>query len=491
MHKYILSIDQGTTSTRAILFNKKGEARYRAFRELTCLFPKEGYVELDPVQIWISVVDVINEVLITANKTMADIDSIGITNQRETTIIWDRLTGKPIYNAIVWQSRQSQEICDHFIEKKEFIHERTGLLINSYFSASKIRFILENVPGAMERAKKGELLFGTVDTWILYRLTLGKVHATDITNASRTLLFNIFTKDWDDELLALFDIPKVMLPTIKPSSYDYGPASYFSETVHIQAMAGDQHAALFGQNCFKPGDFKNTYGTGCFMLVNTGTKPVLSKKGLLTTIAWQIGDEVVYALEGSVFVGGAAVQWLRDGLKIIDSAAESEIEALKVKDSDGVYVVPSFVGLGTPYWDSDVRGALFGLTRASTKSHICRATLEAIAFQSKDVIDVMKEEANIAIDTIRVDGGATANNVLMQFQSDICRATILRPACLETTSLGVAYLAGLHSGFYNDLNEIAKLHTIEKIYKPKMAKAKVDKKCVGWQKAIMATRAFK
>lgn len=491
-HRYILSIDQGTTSTRAILFNKKGENRFSSQWELECLFPKEGYVELDPIEIWKSVVGVINGVLISANRNFDQIDSVGITNQRETTIVWDKATGKPIYNAIVWQSRQSAEICNRYEKEKDFIHDKTGLLINPYFSASKIRYILENVPGAEERAKNGELLFGTVDTWILYRLTNGKVHATDITNASRTLLFNIFTKEWDQELLDLFKIPRCMLPEVKPSSYDYGTLDFFNRSdIHITGIAGDQHAALFGQACFNIGDFKNTYGTGLFLLVNTGKEPVISHNGLLTTVAWQIGDETIYALEGSVFVGGAAVQWLRDGLQIISKSSESETEALKVKDTGGVYLVPSFVGLGTPYWDDDVRGTILGITRATTKNHICRATLEAIAFQSKDVIEVMKRETDLSLDKISVDGGATANDLLMQIQSDISQATIVRPTCLETTALGVAYMAGLQSGFYTDMNEIKHNHKIGKTFTPKLSKAKAKKKYEGWQKAIATTRTFK
>ncbi len=491
MKKYILSLDQGTTSSRAILFSSSGELKYKAMREVACLFPKVGYVEADPLKIWISVVDVINEVLIKANVTMDDIDSIGITNQRETTVVWEKDTGKPIYNAIVWQSRQTSYICDRYEADKEYIHQKTGLLINPYFSASKIRYILEHVEGAEERAKKGELLFGTIDSWILYRLTKGAVHATDVTNASRTLLFNIFTNTWDDDLLALFNIPKAMLPSIYPSSYDFGAATYFSKDVHVHAVAGDQHAALFGQNCFDEGDFKNTYGTGCFMLLNTGSKPVISNNGLLTTVAWQIGDKVTYALEGSVFVGGAAVQWLRDGLKIIKEAKESETLALQVKDTAGVYVVPSFVGLGTPYWDDDVRGSILGITRATNRSHIARATLEAIAFQSKDVIEVMKKDANLHLKELRVDGGATANNYLMQFQSDILRAKILKPECLETTALGVAYLAGLSTSFFKDLDSIKKLHKIANVYKPIMNSSEANKKYKGWKKAIAATRKFK
>ncbi len=491
MEKYILAIDQGTTSTRALLYNHQGEAIFKAMREVKCLFPKPGYVEASAIEIWISVVDVINEVLIKANIDFTQIDSIGLTNQRETTIMWEKDTGKPVYNAIIWQSRQSAYICARYEGQKEYIHAKTGLLINPYFSASKIIYIFENVPLIKERAKRGEILFGTVDSWILYRLSNGKVHNTDITNASRTLLYNIYEHRWDDDLLKLFDIPKEILPEVKPSSYDYGVASYFNNYTHIHALAGDQHAALFGQHCFHPGDFKNTYGTGCFMLLNTGQTPVNSNNGLLTTIAWQIGDEITYALEGSVFVGGAAVQWLRDGLKIIRHAEESETLAREVSDSEGVVVVPSFVGLGTPYWDDEVKGAIFGLTRASKKAHIARATLEAIAFESKDVIEVMKLDANLEIKELRVDGGATANDILMQFQSDILNAKILKPASLETTSLGVSYLAGLSSHFYRDLKEIATLNKIAKIYTPAMSSEEIKRRYDLWLLAIKATRTFK
>ena len=491
MKKYVLAIDQGTTSTRAILFDHDGHNISMAFREVENIFPKEGYVEISALKIWISVVDVVNEVLINANTTLEEVDSIGITNQRETTIIWDKKTGMPIYNGVVWQSRQSLKICEKMEKYRDLIHEKTGLLINPYFSASKIRWILDHVPGAQERAEKGELLFGTVDTWVIYRMTQGKVHATDVTNASRTMLFNIFDLKWDDELLELFNIPKCILPEVKPSSYDFGLASYFPGDVHILADAGDQHASSFGHNCFAPGDRKNTYGTGCFMLMNTGEKPVLSNNGLLTTVAWQIGDKVTYALEGSVFIGGAAIQWLRDGLKVIATAAESEDLAHSVLSSDGVYFVPAFVGLGTPYWDDDVRGAIFGLTRAATKNHLIRATLEAIAYQSKDVFDVMKKESGIEINSLRVDGGATQNNILMQFQSDILQIEVKKPKCLETTALGVAYLAGLKSGFWKDTWEIRSKHEYQMRYTPKMSVEERDRYVEGWALAVKCARGFK
>ena len=401
MKKYILSIDQGTTSSRAILFNKKGELVASASKELNLIYPKEGYVEQDAVEIWSTVVDVINNVLIKANAEWSEVDSIGITNQRETTIVWDKKTGKPIYNAIVWQSRQSLEICENLSKKETIIHNKTGLLINPYFSASKIRFILDAVKGAQERAEKGDLLFGTVDTWLIWKLTAGKVHATDTTNASRTMLYNIFDLKWDKDLLEIFNIPAKMLPKVYSSKHDFGKIEYFGKDIHILGVAGDQQASLFGHTCFNPGECKNTYGTGCFMLMNTGDKPILSNKGLLTTIAWTIDGKTTYALEGSVFIGGAAIQWLRDGIKIIKEAPECDELASKVPDNGGVYFVPAFVGLGTPYWDDEVRGTIFGMTRGTTRNHIVLATLQAIAFQSKDVFDVMSDESQIEIQSPR------------------------------------------------------------------------------------------
>ena len=411
--KYILSIDQGTTSTRAILFNHEGQVVGIAQKELECLFPRSGWVEQDALSIWLSVVYVISEITIKCNITMKDIDSIGITNQRETTIIWDKNTGMPIYNAIVWQSRQSAPICDALADKKDFIHQKTGLLINPYFSASKIRFILDKVANAQEKAENGELMFGTVDSWLIYKLTNGKVHATDVTNASRTLLFNINTMKWDEDLCKIFNIPMNILPEVKASSYDYGEATYYPNNVHIMGVAGDQQAALFGQTCFEEGECKNTYGTGCFMLMNIGKDITLSKNGLLTTVAWQIGDNVTYALEGSVFIGGAVVQWLRDSLEMIPNSKDSETVARTCESSHGVYVVPAFTGLGTPYWDDDARGAVFGLTRNTTKARFVRACLDAIAYQCKDVFTVMEQETGLDIKCLRVDGGATANSLLM------------------------------------------------------------------------------
>lgn len=491
MEKYILSIDQGTTSSRAILFDKQGHKIGFANREVTCLYPHEGYVEEDPTEIWVSVVDVVNEVLIKTNTSWNQIDSIGITNQRETTVVWEKSTGKPVHNAIVWQSRQSVGICEALNDKKEFIQKKTGLLINPYFSASKIRFILDHIENGQKRAEKGELLFGTIDTWLIYKMTNGKKHLTDVTNASRTLLFNIFEMKWDDELLNLFNIPSSMLPKVCECSSDFGVANVFNSKVHIYGVAGDQQASLFGHNCFKEGQSKNTYGTGCFMLLNIGKKPILSQNGLLTTVAWTYKGETTYALEGSVFIGGAAVQWLRDGIRLISDSADSEKQANKVESSDGVYLVPAFVGLGTPYWDDDVRGALFGVTRATTKAHIVRATLEGIAYQSKDVFDVMEKESGIKINSLQVDGGATANNTLMQFQADILQIEVCKPICLETTALGAAYFAGLKSGFFKNLKDICKCHQYDATYKPVMSKIEVKNRCDGWKCAVNAARTFK
>ncbi len=491
MEKYILSIDQGTTSSRAILFDHSGKLCFVAQREVVCLFPHPGWVEADALSIWISVIDVINELLIKANISFDRIDSIGITNQRETTVIWDKKTGLPVYNAIVWQSRQTVKICEKYAKQEEFIHNKTGLLINPYFSMSKIRFILDHIPNGQERAEKGELMFGTIDSWIIYKMTSGKVHATDVSNASRTMLFNINEMKWDEELLELFNIPKAILPKVYPSSYRYGVATHFSKSVPICGVAGDQQAALFGQTCFETGESKNTYGTGCFMLMNTGNKAVISKKGLLTTIAWQIGDEVTYALEGSVFVGGATVQWLRDQLSLIRDSSESEAFAMKCEDSGGIYVVPAFVGLGTPYWDDQARGAVFGLTRGSNKYQFVRASLEGIAYQCKDVFEVMKKETKTDLKCLKVDGGATANKYLMQFQSDILQTHILLPKCLETTALGAAYLAGLQSGYFKSIDEIKKIHTYQCTYAPTMDKKEVKARYSGWKTAIKATRMFK
>lgn len=491
MKKYILSIDQGTTSTRAILFDQHGKACFQSQREIRCFFPHTGWVEQDPNDIWVSVIDVVNEILVKSNETFEQIAAMGITNQRETTIIWDKKTGRPVYNAIVWQSKQSQEICAALLDKEAFIHQKTGLRINPYFSALKIRFILDQIPNGQERAEKGELLFGTVDSWLLYKLTLGKVHATDVSNASRTMLYNIFSMDWDEELLSLFSIPRIMLPQVEASSHLFGYASFFHAELPISAIAGDQQAALFGQVCFQKGDLKNTYGTGCFLLMNIGEKPTLSSNGLLTTVAWKIGDQVTYALEGSVFVAGAAVQWLRDQMKMIKDAPDSERCALEANTKHSIYVVPAFVGLGTPYWDDNARGAVFNLTRATTKYDFVKATLDSIAYQSRDVIEVMKEETGVQLSALKVDGGATSNGYLMQTQADLLRVPLHLPPCLEVTALGVCYLAGLNVGFYQDLSFIQAMHECQKTYLPKDNKEEMERKYANWKKAVEATRMFK
>ena len=491
MEKFILAIDQGTTSTRALLINKQGVVVNMTQEEIVCQFPHSGWVETDALQIWVSVIGVVNELLVKQNISWDSIDSIGITNQRETAVVWDKNTGMPICNAIVWQSRQSAEICDRYEKDKEFIHKKTGLRINPYFSASKIRFILENVEGAQERAEKGELLFGTIDSWIIYRMTRGKVHATDVSNASRTMLMNLKTLKWDEELCKLFNIPMKMLPKILPSSYDYGVASFFARDVHIHGVAGDQQAALFGQACFEKGESKNTYGTGCFMLMNIGNNITFSESGLLTTVGWKIGDQVVYALEGSVFIGGAVVQWLRDKMHIIEHSADSEEMAISCHDTHGVYMVPAFVGLGTPYWDDDARGAVFGLTRGSDDRHFVRAALESVAYQCRDVFEVMKAETGLTIPVLKVDGGATANNFLMQFQSDILNTKIDLPECLQTTALGGAFLAGLSSGYYKNLDHIKSIHHCQKLFEPSMSEEERKAHYDGWKKAVEVTRMFK
>lgn len=491
MKKYILTIDQGTTSTRASLIDHDGNIFYKSQQEIKCYFPHDGWVEQDALDVWLSVLDVINDLLAKTNLTYSNIDSIGLTNQRETTIVWDKKTGFPVYKALVWQSRQSAYVCDALKDKEDFVRKKTGLIINPYFSASKIRFILDHIENGQERAEKGELLFGTIDTWVMYKLSNGKIYKTDITNASRTMLFNINTLKWDDELLELFNIPKCMLPEVCPSSYNFGNASLLRKGLKICGVAGDQQAALFGQNCINEGDIKSTYGTGCFVLMNIGDKVVYDEGGLITTIAWQIGDKVNYAIEGSVFVGGSSIQWLRDQMRMIKDAKDSEKYALDCHSTHGVYVVPAFVGLGAPYWDDDCRGAVFGITRATTKEHFIRATLNSIALQTKDVIREMEKLSSKKIDCLRVDGGATANNYLMQFQSDILSANVLLPKNLETTSLGVAYLAGLENKYWENIEEISKVHKISKTFTPKMEEKEIleiDKK---WSKAIEATRVFK
>lgn len=491
MKKYILSIDQGTTSTRAILINERGEAVYKAQREVECLFPHPGWVESVPDKIWISVIDVINELMVISSCTMDDVAAIGITNQRETTVVWDRHTGKAVYNAIIWQSKQTQELCDEREDQMDFIQKKTGLRMNPYFSASKIRFILDNIPEGQERAERGDLLFGTIDSWIIYKMTNGKSHFTDVTNASRTMLYNIFDMKWDPELLKIWNIPEAMLPEVKDNSDNFGEASFFQGSVPIHGVAGDQQAALFGQCCFHPGDSKNTYGTGCFMLMNIGDKPIISKKGLLTTVAWREKGVTTYALEGSVFMGGAIIQWLRDQMDMIKSSAQSEEYANRVHDTAGVYVVPAFVGLGTPYWDDEARGAVFGLTRGADRHHFVRATLFSIAYQSKDVIEAMKEEAGLELKSLRVDGGASANGLLMQFQSDILQCEVHLPRFIETTALGAGYLAGLGVDFWHSKADIERNHSIERKYYPMMPQREVNELYDGWKEAVKATRTFK
>ncbi|MBX6353434.1 MAG: glycerol kinase GlpK [Thermoflavifilum sp.] len=496
MKRYILAVDQGTTSSRALLFDQGGGVIGVAQKEFTQYFPQPGWVEHDPLEIWGSVQSVMAEVLATHRVSAAEVAAIGITNQRETTVVWERDTGRPVYNAIVWQSRQTAELCDALRADghEDMVREKTGLLIDPYFSGTKVRWILDHVPGARERAVRGELLFGTIDTWLVWNLTGGRVHVTDVTNASRTLLYNIHTLTWDDDLLALFDVPRAMLPEVRPSSAVYGetdPAQFFGEAVPVAGMAGDQQAALFGQACFRAGMAKNTYGTGCFMLMQTGERPVKSRHGLLTTIAWSVGGKVEYALEGSIFVAGSAVQWLRDGLQILRTAAESEVYATRVASTDGVYVVPAFVGLGAPYWDSEARGAIFGLTRGTRREHLVRATLESLAYQTRDVLAAMEADAGIRLQTLRVDGGATANDFLMQFQADILGVRVERPRVLETTALGAAYLAGLATGFWRDKAEIEQHWQRDQMFAPAMDDAQRDALYNGWQKAVHATRQFR
>lgn len=491
MKKYILSIDQGTTSTRAILINDKGEEVYKAQREVECLFPHPGWVEVNPDKIWISTIDVINELMVLSSSSMDEIDSIGITNQRETTVVWDRITSRAVYNAIVWQSKQTQALCDEREDKMDFIQQRTGLRMNPYFSASKIRFILDQIPDGQERAERGELMFGTIDSWLIYKMTFGKCHFTDVSNASRTMLYNIFTNSWDDELLKIWNIPKAILPQVLDNNADYGEASFFPGNVHIHGVAGDQQAALFGQCCFNSGDSKNTYGTGCFMLMNIGDKPIISKQGLLTSIAWKINDKTTYCLEGSVFMGGAIIQWLRDQMDMIRSSSQSEEYANRVKDTAGVYVVPAFVGLGTPYWDDDARGAVFGLTRGADRHNFVRATLFSIAYQSKDVIEAMKKEANLELSELKVDGGASQNSLLMQFQADILHCDITVPECVETTALGAGYISGIGSGFFKSKDHLVSNYKIKKDYHPTMPIDEADELYEGWLNAVEATRVFK
>ena len=496
MKKYVMSIDQGTTSTRAVLIDRKGNIAASNQREFTQHFPRSGWVEHNANEIWSSVLSVVAGVMIENNITPAEIDSIGITNQRETAVVWDKNTGLPVYNAIVWQSRQTADICYDLKEQgyETLVREKTGLVIDPYFSGTKIKWILDNVEGAMEKAENGDLLFGTIDSWIIWKFTEGAEHVTDYTNASRTLLYNIYELKWDEELLSILNVPKRMLPEVKSSSEIYGyttKSHFFGYNIPIAGIAGDQQAALFGQTCFNKGDAKNTYGTGCFLLLNTGEEPTSSNNGLLTTIAVGIGGKVNYALEGSIFVAGSAIQWLRDSLEFFSDSKVSEEYARQVDSSEGVYVVPAFTGLGAPYWDSEARGAMFGLSRGTTKAHISRATLEAVAYQTKDVLDAMQLDAGIEIDRLRVDGGASANNFLMQFQSDMLQTKVERPAILESTALGAGYLAGLATGFFLSQEALHELSKTDSTFKPVLDNNKRDTLYRGWQSAVRATQMFK
>jgi glycerol kinase len=491
--KYVLALDQGTTSSRAILFDQTGKNVCVAQKEFTQIYPKAGWVEHDAMEIWGTQMGVAREVIEKHGATTDEIAAIGITNQRETTVVWEKATGKPIYNAIVWQCRRTAYICDELKAKglEAYVRENTGLVVDAYFSGTKVKWILDNVEGARDRAKKGELLFGNIDTWLIWNLTRGKVHVTDYSNASRTMLFNIKDLCWDKKILAEMDIPESMLPEVKPSSCVYGktdPQTFGGAEIPIAGAAGDQQAALFGQACFTPGTAKNTYGTGCFMLMNTGTKRVPSTNGLLTTIAWGVDGKVEYALEGSIFIAGAAVQWLRDEMKLVENAAQSEELATAVADSNGVYVVPAFVGLGAPYWDMYARGAVLGLTRGAGKNHVVRATLESIAFQTRDVLKAMQDDSGITLTELKVDGGAVANNFLMQFQSDILGVPVDRPMVTETTAMGAAFLAGLAVGFWKDKAEIAAKWNIDRTFKPAMSAADRDAKYAGWVKAVSRCR---
>ena len=486
MKQYVLALDQGTTSSRAVLFDHDQQIVGICQQEYPQIYPQAGWVEHDPLEIWSSQYSVMMEAIARFNVAPEEIAAIGITNQRETTIVWDKLTGEPVYNAIVWQCRRTAPICEDLIARglRDYIRENTGLLIDAYFSGTKIKWILDHVPGARERAERGELLFGTVDTWLVWKLTGGRVHVTDYTNASRTMLFNIRTLDWDDKILAALDIPRSMLPEVKDSSCVYGHAVIGGYAVPIAGIAGDQQAALFGQACFDKGDAKNTYGTGCFLLMNVGEAFVQSRSGLLTTIAVGIGGKVEYALEGSVFVGGAVIQWLRDSLRVIESAAESEALALSVPDSGGVYLVPAFTGLGAPHWDMYARGTIVGLTRGSTREHIVRAALEAIAYQVADVVRAMEQDTGLKLSALRVDGGASANNFLMQFQADVLARNTVRPVVRETTALGAACLAGLAVGFWSSREEIRAAWTEDRTFTPAMSEADRKAALGGWQKAV-------
>ncbi|SHJ43855.1 glycerol kinase [Clostridium amylolyticum] len=494
MGKYVMALDQGTTSSRCIIFNEKGLIESVAQKEFTQIYPNAGWVEHDPMEIWSTQVGVASEAMAKIGITAADIASIGITNQRETTVVWDKNTGKPVYNAIVWQCRRTSDMCTKLKEQglADKFREKTGLILDAYFSGTKVKWILDNVEGVREEAEKGNILFGTIDTWLIWNLTKGKVHVTDYSNASRTLLYNIHELKWDDEILEILDIPKSILPEVKPSSYVYGNTedSLFGSEIPIAGIAGDQQAALFGQCCHEPGTAKNTYGTGCFLLMNTGEKAVESKNGLLTTIAWGIDGKVEYALEGSIFIAGAAIQWLRDELRMIKNAAESERYATAVEDTNGVYMVPAFVGLGAPYWDQYARGTIVGLTRGAKKEHFIRATLESLAYQTSDVLKAMQEDSGIELQALKVDGGACANNFLMQFQSDILGVQVDRPEVIETTALGAAYLAGLAVGYWKNKDDVCKNWAISRNFESQMSEEKRAELLKGWHKAVKRATAW-
>lgn len=488
MAKYVMALDAGTTSNRAILFNEKGQICSVAQKEFRQIFPKPGWVEHDANEIWSTQLGVCVEAMSKIGATAEDIAAIGITNQRETVVVWDKKTGEPVHNAIVWQCRRTSEYCDELVKKglTDTFREKTGLIIDAYFSGTKLRWILENVPGVRERAEAGELLFGTIETWLIWRLTKGTVHVTDYSNASRTMLFNIKSLTWDDDILKELNIPKCMLPTPLPNSYVYGLTddSFFGGQIPIAGAAGDQQSALFGQTCFNEGDAKNTYGTGCFLLMNTGEKPIYSKNGLVTTIAWGIDGKVNYALEGSIFVAGAAIQWLRDEMRLIDSAADSEYMAGKVKDTNGCYVVPAFTGLGAPHWDQYARGTIVGLTRGVNKYHIIRATLESIAYSANEVIKAMESDSGVKLTSLKVDGGASANNFLMQTQADIAGAPVKRPSCVETTAMGAAYLAGLAVGYWKSKEDVISNQSIDATFEPSISDEERNARISGWSKAV-------
>lgn len=491
MDKYILALDQGTSSSRAIVFDRHGRTKAVSQKEFTQIFPKPGWVEHNPMEIWSSQASVIAEAITSISINGLDIAAIGITNQRETTIVWDADTGEPVYNAIVWQDRRTSEYCDYLKAQglTDMIRSKTGLIIDAYFSATKVRWILDNVPGARQKAQEGRLRFGTVDTWLIWQLTRGGVHVTDVSNASRTMLFNINTLEWDIELLELFDIPISMMPATKSSSevYGYTKTTLFAHEVPIAGIAGDQQAALFGQMCTEPGSVKNTYGTGCFLLMNSGTKPITSSNNLLTTVAWKIGNTVNYALEGSIFVAGSVVQWLRDGLGIIKSSPEVETLAASVPDNGGVYFVPALTGLGAPHWDQYAKGSLYGISRGTTSAHIARAALEGIAFQTMDIVNAMQKDAGITLKELKVDGGASKNNLLMQFQADILKTSVIRPTVTETTALGAAYLAGMAVGYWESLDHIKSQWGVERTFSPTADEVRVETLKAGWADAIRRT----